>query len=272
MVLKLKEKIDLMRFFLCGKIPWTAGYYLYKADVISSAIASKILDVSKLPEGFGYRVDERVIEYPWFFSRLESAAGNLLDAGSALNFDFAISHEKLKNKKITIMTLAPENNCFHYLGVSYIFGDLRETFFKDESFDFVASISTIEHIGLDNSMLYACGAGYKESSPELYLNAVKEFKRVLKKGGKIYITVPYGKYKNYGWQQIFTHAMIEKVKKIFDPSSFVETYFQYSPSGWINSNADAAKDCEYFNIHEEKKCSGDFAAAARAVACLEMTK
>jgi len=39
-------------------------------------------------------------------------------------------------------------------GISYIFEDLRESCFRDDYFDIVVSLSTIEHIGLDNTMRY----------------------------------------------------------------------------------------------------------------------
>lgn len=273
MLRKIKESISGARFVLFGKKPWSAGYYTYKKNSISRAIESKTLDISKLPEGFGHRVDERAVEYPWFFSRLADGSGNLLDAGSVLNYDFVISHKKLENKKVTIMTLAPEPNCFYEKGVSYIFGDLRDTCFKDGHFDFIASLSTIEHIGLDNSLIYSKAREHNENRPESYLSAVAEFRRILKKGGTLYLSVPYGKHKNYGWFQTFDRAMIKKIIDAFAPSSFKETYFQYKPSGWINSDAERAKDCECFDVKSRSKnYDSDFAAFSRAVACVELVK
>lgn len=272
MLRKIKESISGARFVLFGKKPWSAGYYTYKKNAISEAVRSKTLDVKRLPAGFGHRVDERAVEYPWFFSRLPETPGTLLDAGSVLNYDFIISHEKLKNKKITIMTLAPEPNCFYGLGVSYVFGDLRDTCFRDGHFDLIVSLSTVEHIGLDNSLIYSKAREHNENRPESYLDAVREFRRLLKTGGRLYISVPYGKHKNHGWFQVFDHSMIKKMIGAFAPSSFEETYFQYRPSGWVNSGAEEAKDCECFDVKFRRDYDSDYAAFSRAVACLELVK
>jgi ubiquinone/menaquinone biosynthesis C-methylase UbiE len=38
--------------------------------------------------------------------------------------------------------------------ISYVYGDLRNTILKDQCFDEIVCISTLEHIGMDNTMLY----------------------------------------------------------------------------------------------------------------------
>ena len=46
---------------------------------------------------------------------------NLFDAGSALNFSDILTFDGLKSKKITIVNLNPESNCFWRKGISYVF-------------------------------------------------------------------------------------------------------------------------------------------------------
>lgn len=272
MIIRLKETLSGARFVLAGKKPWSRGYYTYRKQVLLKALASKSFDISKLPQGYGHRLDERIVEYPWLFSRLGANQGELLDAGSVLNYDYIISNRALENKKVTIMTLAPEADCFYKKGVSYIYGDLRDMCFKDNFFDYIVSLSTIEHIGLDNSMIYAKTGEHNENRPDTYLAAVAEYKRTLKKGGILYLSVPYGRYKNHGWFQVFDRAMVAKIIDAFAPASFKESYFQYKPSGWINSDAEAAKDCECFDINFSKTYDSDFAAFSRAVVCIELVK
>ncbi len=272
MIRKLKESLSGARFVLFGKKPWSAGYYAYKKKCIIKSLASESLDMSDLPKGFGHRLDERAVEYPWLFSRLDERDGALLDAGSVLNYDYIITHKKLTNKKITIMTLAPEPYCFYKKSVSYVFGDLRDMYFKDGVFDNVVSLSTIEHIGLDNSMIYARSPVYNENRPHSYLSAIAEYKRVLKTGGRLYLSVPYGRHKNHGWFQVFNFAMIEKIKETFAPAAIDECYFRYTPAGWINSNAGDTGDCECFDINSRRQYDADYAAFSRAVACITLIK
>ena len=64
---------------------------LVDVPAIRRAIAQGVLSDGALPVGHGFRLDERIVEYPWLFSRLPSGAGNLLDAGSVLNYEFLLS-------------------------------------------------------------------------------------------------------------------------------------------------------------------------------------
>ncbi len=58
-----------------GREPWSVGYEFYKKDFIKRVIndtfvLEKFRDNLKLPEKYGDFLDERVVEYPWFLSRL----------------------------------------------------------------------------------------------------------------------------------------------------------------------------------------------------------
>jgi hypothetical protein len=93
---------------------------------------------------------------------------------------------------------------------------------------------------------------------------------MLKPGGTLYLTMPFGRHVNHGWFQVFDSAMVDHVIHSFAPSECVETIYQYLPDGWIVSTREAAKDAEYFDIHKSKTYDPDHAAASRAVVCLEM--
>lgn len=259
-------------FRVCGMKPWSRGYTSYKARSIRNAIGQHGFDTPDLPVGYGYRLDERIVEYPWFFSRLPAKSGMLLDAGSVLNFDYILEHPTLNTKKICISTLAPEPFCFWQKGISYVYEDLRKSCFRDEYFDWVASLSTIEHIGLDNTMLYTDEASKKENSASDYLAAVKEYHRMLKPGGVLYLSFPYGLHKNRDWFQIFDAEMLDGVIAAFSPSSMQEFHFRYTADGWVKSSRDDSKNATYFDIHTEKEYGADFAAASRAIVCLELIK
>ncbi|MEH2532783.1 SAM-dependent methyltransferase [Bradyrhizobium sp. AZCC 1588] len=251
--------------------PFGPGYQTVKRGIITSAIDSGLLrDGKELPRGYGLAMDERVVEYPWLFSRL-SKVGTMLDAGSTFNHDFLLRRPPLRDADLTIMTLAPEKRCYWHEGYSYVFGDLRNTMFADRVFDTIASISTIEHIGLDNRMLYTGKPEDAESDQDGFVPAVKEFKRILKPGGNCLISVPFGKRDNLGWYQVFDRAMVEKIVETFGPSSHQIDYFGYSRDGWSRQSAAALANATVYDVHTGKGWGDDLAASSRAVACLQLT-
>lgn len=281
-LLRRLDKIKLLRYIymkvactlfnLNGKKPWSLGYQAYKEVNIQNTILAGSFDTKKLAPGYGFRIDERIIEYPWLFSRLPLGNGRLLDAGSILNFNFIKSQKALSNKKIFISTLAPEDNCFWKDGISYVYEDLRETCYRDNYFDWVVSLSTVEHIGLDNTILYTADGSKKENRPSSYLGAIKEFYRILKPGGVLYLSVPYGKYKNHNWFQVFNEEMIGRLIDTFSPASFNEFYFKYESEGWRVSTKEGVKDATCFDMHFQKIYDPDYAAFSRGIVCLEMVK
>jgi SAM-dependent methyltransferase len=251
--------------------PFRPGYQTVKRAIITSALDSGLLrDGSELPRGYGVAIDERVVEYAWVFSRLFNV-GKMLDAGSTFNHDFLLRRPPLRGADLTIMTLAPEKRCYWHEGFSYVFGDLRNTMFADRVFDTIASISTIEHIGLNNTMLYTGDPNDTESDEEGFVPAVKEFRRILKPGGKCFISVPFGRRDNLGWYQVFDLAMVEKIVSAFEPTSHEIDYFGYSRDGWSRQSAAALVDATVYDVHTGKGWSDDLAASSRAVACLQLT-
>ena len=257
-------------FFRMRPQPFGPGYQTAKRRVITSAIDVGIFrEGQSLPAGHGIAMDERVVEYPWLFGRLESV-GKMLDAGSSLNHDFLLQRAPLKGADLTIMTLAPEKRCYWYNGYSYVFGDLRKTIFADHTFDTIASISTIEHIGLDNTMLYTGNPADAENDENGFVLAVKEFKRILKPGGTCFISFPFGKRANLGWYQVFDLEMVQRVVGAFEPSSYRIDYFGYSASGWSRGTADGLANATVYDVHTGKGWGADRAASSRAVACLQL--
>jgi SAM-dependent methyltransferase len=258
-------------FFRLRPRPFIPGYQTVRRRTIATAIDRDLLrDGNELPKGYGIAMDERVVEYPWLFARL-ARAGKMLDAGSTLNHGFLLKRPLLKGADLTIMTLAPEKRCYWYEGFSYVFGDLRNTMFADHVFDTVVSISTIEHIGLDNTMLYSANPADLESDQGGFVPAVREFRRILKRGGTCFISVPFGKRDNLGWYQVFDAAMVEQVVDTFSPSSHRIDYFGYSSSGWSRGSAELLADATVYDVHSGKGWADDLAASSRAVACLQLT-
>ncbi|WP_299226460.1 class I SAM-dependent methyltransferase [uncultured Psychroserpens sp.] len=275
-----KHEIDTKEHFISnGMIPWSRGYKEYKTFKINESISDtnflKELKKGDLPTGYGYRIDERIVEYPWIFSNLSHEQQQLLDAGSTFNFDFVVNHPKIKNKKLTIFTYAPEDNCFFNKGISYIYGDLRALPFRDNYFDTIVSQSTIEHIDMDNS-IYGYDINHHNDDTKKsysYLVAVQEMLRTLKNKGELLITFPYGKFEHHGFFQQFDEEMLNKLLTLFDGIGTYDCrFFLYKEDGWIIANQNDLKNSVSYNPHTGKGKLDDNAAHCRSVACLKFIK
>src|SRR3989304_7735416 len=117
LIKRILYNISCILFVLNGMKPWRIGYNFYKHKKIRETLERGGFDAKKLPPGHGFRIDDRIVEYPWLFSRLPVGGGNLIDAGSVLNIDYILSHKALESKKIFISTLAPAHSCFYRIGV-----------------------------------------------------------------------------------------------------------------------------------------------------------
>lgn len=278
-------RTELGSFVYCH-IPWAnpRGYVAYKNAYITRILDDEHLrrrlrQGEQIPAGFGLRLDERVIEYPWVLAKLENFQSPciFLDAGSALNHQMILDHPLAKPHRWTIVGLAPESNCLWDRGISYVFDDLRRMCFREASFDGIFCISVLEHVGMDNA-LYVGGNLYREDRPHDYLLAIAEMRRVLSQGGWLYITVPFGAYENHGWLQQFDSTMLSRIIAQFGPRDLRKTFFTYSDRGWRLCSEAECSVAQYSDIRKfvtgtaPKDRVGDFAPTASAVACVELQK
>jgi SAM-dependent methyltransferase len=275
------ELLKKVIYIANGRRPWTRGYIATRNKSIQNLFSKSEVSLENLPKNFGQGFDERIIEYFWLFSRLKTGKGRLLDAGSVLNFQYLLDHQKLSEKQIFISTLAPEKYCFWHKSVSYTFEDLRDLSFRADFFDQIVCISTLEHVGMDNETYFNSEIGHVENRSELvetqnkyesYKFVISEFKRVLKPGGKLILTVPYGKYKNLNWLQVFDSNMLDSVIAAFGSSKVFEQIFVCSKDGWVLGDRSMASQADYFNTDQARSGKSNGIAAAQAVACLEITK
>jgi SAM-dependent methyltransferase len=215
-----------------------------------------------LPPGYGFGFDERVVELPWVFSRLQ---GRTLDAGSSLNHPHILKRVLPRLTSLHIVTAAPEERAYPQLGVSYVFADIRELPLRSDYYDTVCCISTLEHVGMDNSDY---GGPPREPDPGAAASAaVAELKRVLAGGGKLLVTVPFGVSEDHDWLRQYGEAELDELAHELGGQVEV-TIFQYS-GGWRRSTPAAAAGARYVPRGSTRASAPDRAVAARAVACLE---
>jgi SAM-dependent methyltransferase len=251
---------------------WSAQWGVQRSALQAAAFTEPLLQAAfasgaPLPPGYGVAMDERLIELPWVHA--SGARGRVLDAGSALNHADVLAHIAPAVEDLHIVTLEPEAHAFTSARISYVYADLRELPYRDDLFDTVVSVSTLEHVGMDNQRYGVQGLQGTTPDRELAL-ALTELRRVTRPGGTLLITVPYGRPDDLGWFRVFDRAAVERIVDVVAPTEATTTIYRYDLEGWQVSDFEAAADAVYRD-HEADPHPADFAPNARAVACLRLT-
>lgn len=203
---------------------------------------------------YGMNDTERCIEIPWSMS-CYNGAKRVLDIGYA-NAEERYLKEifKLKIPELYGLDMVKRD----IKGIIGCQGDIRKTSFENNFFDFIFCISTIEHIGMDNSIYFED----TEYSSYGDFEAIKEMARILKKNGEIVLTVPYGKFNDYKW---FIHYDEQRWRDLIKQSKckvVYEDYFLYD-EGWNKVDKNVLKNVLYKDNN---------APAAAGLACCLLRK
>jgi SAM-dependent methyltransferase len=252
--------------------PWTPEYTAGHEALVAAAIDDPGLPAAAagdgpLPAGYAAGYDERAVEYPWLFG--QGLGGRVLDAGSTFNHQHILDRALPLIDDLTILTLAPEAHAFPLRGVSYVYGDVRALPFRDGWFDTVVSLSTLEHVGKDNATYGVEGAAAPDPDREV-ARAARELRRVVAPGGRILLSVPFGRREDHGWFRQFDLEDLERLIDAFAAPRHTVALFRYSRDGWQRSTAADAADLAYRDVHADPTPAEDLAAAARGVACVSI--
>jgi SAM-dependent methyltransferase len=178
------------------------------------------------------------------------SGGRVLDAGSALNHEVILDRILPAVDELTIVTLEPEDRSWPQRGVRYLYQDLRHLDIADGSFDSAVSVSTLEHVGLDNSRFYDSDAPQGDPDRDAQ-QAMRELRRVVKPGGSLLITVPFGAAWRSDWVRVLNGAELDALIGAVEPAAVEESIFRRSRSGWQRVSRDQAADATYRRFWSE---------------------
>jgi SAM-dependent methyltransferase len=214
---------------------------LLETTVDDPSALDRFRDSAPLPPGYGASFDERLVELPWVLAH--EPRGRVLDAGSALNHDWFLRRLLPRLDALDIVTLAPEPTSYNALGISYLYADLRDLPLRDDNYDTIVSVSTLEHVGMDNRG-YGAGAGVSADEREAVRQAVRELRRVLVPGGRLLITVPFGRAERHGWLRQFDAEQLDELVDAAEPSQATVQVWR-NRGGWQPVERESAADARY---------------------------
>jgi SAM-dependent methyltransferase len=203
-------------------------------------------DIS-LPSDYGKAMPERVVEI--LFAKLSYRIGsNVLDVAHANAMDCHLKMLKIlpQPNNITGIDIAKPYYDWSLYYKESVKDDITNTSFEDEVFDLIWCISSMEHFGMDNS---SYTKDYKNVNSNMDKIAMEEMLRLLKKGGSLLVTVPYGKYEDHGWLRNYDEETWQEVLNTARKKAKVqEWYFKHTfHKGWFFVKSEELKYTGYYD-------------------------
>ena len=203
---------------------------------------------------------ERSVEIPWVLSKYRGEQ-RVLEVGYAHVEDRYV--ESLRHLGIPLLAgldLAPGRPELAD-DFARVIGDARSPLFKPESLDLVLMISTIEHIGRDNTR-YGVSLDRAPEDDRPDIRAAQRVWEWLVPGGRMLLTVPFGRYEDHGWLINYDAEYLDSLIEGSGLSVLSETYCEHR-GGWVECARDDVRYRGYQSLN---------APHAGAVAMIELVK
>jgi len=192
-------------------------------------------------------VNERIVEISFVFKELKLEQGIILDAGCCES-KIVIELASLGYK---VYGLDLGKYYFKHKNFTFVNEDITVNSFPNDLFDRIIAVSSLEHIGLGR---------YDKTQTNGDLIALKELARVLKKMGKLIITLPFGKPIDTDWYRVYN---VKRLMSMFKEADLIiekmDIFFRENQE-WVPCSA---KIGEAIDSHSNK---------VNAVACIVANK
>jgi O-antigen chain-terminating methyltransferase len=181
---------------------------------------------------------ERVIEVPWVLSRY-AGERRVVDVGTT-NAP-PVYRELLGGlgiPELVSVDLAP----IGVPGFRAVRADVRRLPLAAGSVDLVLCISTLEHVGRQNDRYGVTGGEGSDGD----LCALQEIARVLRPGGRLMVSVPFGRHEDHGWFVQYDEPTWDALVgasgfKVVEEACYVSTRRR----GWRRSARSTARKSSY---------------------------
>ena len=140
---------------------------------------------------------ERAAEYPWVLRNVNLQSGKILDIGCKGSL-FPILFATIGFEVWGIDLADFGRYKSKHPNFRFIKGDVRTASLPEDYFDVITAISTMEHVGLEDDGDIDC---------------MKRLARLLKKDGKVIITIPFGEAAQFDELRIYSRERITKLFK-----------------------------------------------------------
>jgi O-antigen chain-terminating methyltransferase len=239
---------------------WRARVY-YQLSGEEAAIKAEMKGASGKPWSTFDRIhrtvgmDERIVEIPWVLSRYRGE-GRVLDVGTVNAVPLYLRYLRgLGIPELHGVDLSEQQ----VKGIHITQADVRQMPFPDASFDLALCVSTLEHIGYDNTS-YGVATAREQGGD---VAALTEIRRVLNDHGRLLLTVPFGRFQEYGW---FRQYDLETWRELLRSTGFEpveEAFYGYSPQGWAPVADPSALHSAGFREHGAPASTGVLCADLR---------
>lgn len=214
-------------------------YLLKRIDRFAHKLARKLQNVDRPTDGLWLR--DKVIERAFVLSRLRDDKGKVLDVGCAAEENcvpVALALLGYEAFGIDIRDFRVKIHNFHFVR-----GDIRNSCFLDNCFDYICAISTIEHIGVGT--IYGSNI-----EPDGDRKAMNEIWRLLRPEGHVFLSVPFGQATVVpGFQRIYDRSGLHSLTEFF----LVEEmwFFGRAKDGWFQEIPEE-QACQYTEKSPQK--------------------